>query len=230
MPHSVAQKDEPHNTFGLPINVTGLAEIRVTSQSDLSKPGPPAKIDGLIEAFRRSLRRGAIAAPIDQEERLLRIRQGYDPRVISPDSVVRDVHPFLALARSRSQCPVGVNNSLFEKRIRLLLPHPQAGFVDNIHQRFDVDFVEATTEISCSRRIGNSLSTERVKVNLVVASDFYVFEACAAGHDVIGDVEDMVGLVVRKVSLEEFELAIDRPLYTSPSPRDATLSRMPSSA
>ena len=41
---------------------------------------------------------------------------------------------------------------------------------------------------------------------------------------------EIVGTVVSMVSIDSFAMALGCLLYTSPSPRDATLSRMPSSA
>jgi hypothetical protein len=48
-----------------------------------------------------------------------------------------------------------------------------------------------------------------VQVRLVAAERLQVCQAVAAAHDVVGDVQDVVGLVVRQVDLQQVKVAVD---------------------
>jgi hypothetical protein len=68
---------------------------------------------------------------------------------------------------------------------------------------------EATAEIAGGRRIGNTLSTEGVEVDFILATQFEVLQAGAVAQRVVGQVEYMIGLVVRQVNLEQVQFFID---------------------
>ena len=65
------------------------------------------------------------------------------------------------------------------------------------------------SEIARGGRVGNSLGAQGVEIDLVVAPKFKVFDPLAAGEDVEGDVQDMVGFVIRQMSFEKVEVPID---------------------
>ena len=69
--------------------------------------------------------------------------------------------------------------------------------------------MEAAAEVTRSGGVGDSLGSQGVKIDLIVASQFEVFDVLAAGEDVEGNVEDMVGFVVRQMPLEEVKVAVD---------------------
>ena len=50
---------------------------------------------------------------------------------------------------------------------------------------------------------------EGIEIDLVVAAQFDVFEAAAAGEDVEGDVQDVVGFVIGEMALEQMEVGVD---------------------
>ena len=56
---------------------------------------------------------------------------------------------------------------------------------------------------------GIRLAPEGVEVDLVIAPQFEVLDALAADEDIEGDIQDVVGFVVRKVPLEQVEVAVD---------------------
>ena len=76
-------------------------------------------------------------------------------------------------------------------------------------QGHDVGFGEAAAEIPFGGGVGEPLGVQGVEVNLVVASEFDVLEALAAGEDVEGDVQDMVGFVIGTMPLEDMEVVVD---------------------
>ena len=113
----------------------------------------------------------------------------------------------------------------------------------------DADIQFACETIAASRLQNNGQSCIGTKRYIVVESVYeefieklrLVFEAYKVGDPMQEDT--MIGPIVSKEALEELVGQIDKSvqsgaqvlfggclLYTSPSPRDATLSRMPSSA
>ena len=59
------------------------------------------------------------------------------------------------------------------------------------------------------RRVGDPASAHHVKVVLVVAEQLEVLETLAAREQVVGDVRDVVRLVVRRVDLEQVHAPVD---------------------
>ena len=57
--------------------------------------------------------------------------------------------------------------------------------------------------------VGDASGPEGVEVDLVVASDLQVLQPTAAGQEVVGDVQDVVALVIRQVPLEQVEVPVD---------------------
>ena len=112
------------------------------------------------------------------------------------------LHALLALSGARCQRPVRVDRRLVEERIWLLLPNSQPRLVDGLHHDLDIDFLESPGEVPGGRRIRDPLRTKRVEEDLVVSPQLDVLQSRAAAGDVVGDVEDMVGLVVRLVNLQ----------------------------
>ena len=56
---------------------------------------------------------------------------------------------------------------------------------------------------------GNRAGAQGIEIDLVVATQFEVFDSFAAGEDVEGDVQDMVGFVIGKMPFEEMEVVVD---------------------
>ena len=104
---------------------------------------------------------------------------------------------------------VGVEESFLEELIGLLGPDAEAGTIDGVHQSLDVGRHEAPAEITFGGGIGNSLGAQGVEIDLVVATQFKMFEALATGDDVESDVQDVVGFVVGQMSFEKVEIPID---------------------
>ena len=73
----------------------------------------------------------------------------------------------------------------------------------------DVGLGEAAAEVPFGGGVGEPLGVQGVEVNLVVASELEVFDAFAAGEEVEGDVQDVVGFVIGEMPLEEVEVVVD---------------------
>ena len=100
-------------------------------------------------------------------------------------------------------------NASSKKSSGCSLPDPQSGLVEDVHQLLDVGLGEAAAEVPGGGGVGDALGPEGVEVDLVVAPDFEVLEAAAAGQEVVGDVQDVVALVIRQVPLEQVEALVD---------------------
>ena len=81
--------------------------------------------------------------------------------------------------------------------------------IDGVHQGDDVGLGEAAAEVACGGGVGDALGAQGIEVDLVVAPQFEVLDPFAAGEDVEGDVQDVVGFVVGEMSFEEMEVAVD---------------------
>jgi hypothetical protein len=131
--------------------------------------------------------------------------------VIAPLPVVADVHPLLALSGGGGDGAVDVDDRNLEERRILLLPDLQANFVDRLHQRQDLLFALKTpAEIPGGRGIGDPPGTQRVEISFVVAKQLHMIQARAPGQNVVGDVQNVIALVIRKMDLEHMNMGIDR--------------------
>ena len=179
------------------VEVLGLGEVGVAPEGDPLEPGPAAEGDGLVEVDVGVLVRGPVAAPVDQEQRLGGVGQRDDQRMITPGAVISDVDALLAHSAAGSERAIGVDEGFVEEVVGLLLPDPQSGLVEGLHEPLDVGLGEAAAEVPGGGGVGDASGAEGVEVDLVIASDFEVLDAAAAGQEVVGDVEDVVALVSR---------------------------------
>ena len=153
--------------------------------------------------------RGAVAASVDQVERLGGVGQRDQEGMVAPGAVVGDVDAFLALSICLNKGAIGVQDGLLEKPGRLLGPDPPPRLIDGVHQGHDMRLGEAAAEISGGGGVGDALGAQSVEIDLVVAPQLEMLDFLAAGQDVVGDVQDMVGFVIGQVPLEEREIAVD---------------------
>jgi hypothetical protein len=89
---------------------------------------------------------------------------------------------------------------------------------------------ETATEISRRGGVGNSRGTQSVQIRFVLSPQFQVLQAPPIAQRVIGDVQDVVGLMVRQVELEQVQPLINRRRQTERPrqlmhKRDAAVSR-----
>ena len=68
---------------------------------------------------------------------------------------------------------------------------------------------EAAAEVAGGGGVGDAAGAQGVEEDLVVAAQFDVLEAGAVAQGVVGDVEDVVGLVVGQVELEQVQALVD---------------------
>ena len=77
---------------------------------------------------------------------------------------------------------------------------------------------EAAAEVAGGGRIGDAAGAQGVEEDLVVAAQFEVLQAGAVAQGVVGEVEDVIGLVVGQVDLEQVQ-PVGRWRRSSPSCR-----------
>ena len=83
------------------------------------------------------------------------------------------------------------------------------GLIEDVLEGLDVVGGEAAAEVAGGGGVGDAVGAEGVEEDDVVASQFDVVEAGAVAQGVVGEVQDVVGLVVGEVELEQVESLVD---------------------
>ena len=129
--------------------------------------------------------------------------------MITPGAVVGDVDALLALGVGLDEGAIALDDRLGKELGGLLGPDPQPRLIDGVHQGHDIMLGEAAAEIPGGGGVGDPHGAQGVEIDLVVAPQLEVFDPFAAGQDIVGDVQDMVGFVIRQMPFEEMEIAVD---------------------
>src|ERR1700676_1368241 len=129
--------------------------------------------------------------------------------MIAPPAVVRDIHAGFAFAGRFDHGTVHVDAGQFEELGRLPSPDALADTVEDVDERGDVGLLETPTEITGRGRIGNAGRTQGVEVNFVLATQLDVLLTGAVADRVVGEVENVIGLVVRQMNFEQVQLFVD---------------------
>lgn len=61
---------------------------------------------------------------------------------------------------------------------------------------------------ACRGRVGYSLSLQSIEICFVIVEKFEVFDTFAAAENVIGEVENVVGFMVRQMELKQMKIFI----------------------
>src|SRR5439155_20567205 len=104
---------------------------------------------------------------------------------------------------------VGVDPRLGKELGRLPGPGLRARVIEDIQERVHVLGLEASAEIAGGGGIGDAAGAKGVEEHLVVAAQFDVFQAGAIAQSVVGEVEDVIRLVVRQVDAQQVQSAVD---------------------
>ena len=203
--HGVDAEQELH-LFRVPgVEAMGLGEIRVAAEQDAAEPGMPAEQDGQVELLGGAFVRRAVAGAVDDAEYLAGVGQRDDQRVIAPGTVIGDVDALFTTGAGGDQRAVGIEDGLVEEVGRLLGPEFEPSLIEDVLEGFDVVGGEAAAEVARGGGVGEAVGAQGVEEDEVVASLFDVVEAGAVAQGIVGEVEDVVGLVVGEVELEQVE-------------------------
>jgi hypothetical protein len=129
--------------------------------------------------------------------------------MVSPLPLVGDVHTLFALSARFGHRAVAVDDGQVEKVLRLFAPDPDANLVDGLHENFDVFHLETPTEVAGRGGVRDSLGSEGVGKDFVVAAQFDMFQALSAAEEIVGDVEHVIGFVVGPVNLQQVQPPVD---------------------
>lgn len=94
--------------------------------------------------------------------------------MVSPLSLVIDVHPFFALASGLHHGAIGIDSGFLEELLRLAFPDLEADIVKQVHQSLHVHAGEAAAEITCRGRIGDASSPQGIQIGFVLATKLQV--------------------------------------------------------
>jgi len=113
------------------------------------------------------------------------------------------------LASRFYQCAVHVKDGQVEELVGLLLPNAWADLVEDVLQSVDVRFGEPAAEVTRRRWVRDAVRPERIEEVDVVAPQFDIIEMAALAQGVVSDIEDVVGLMIGQMDLEQMEAIID---------------------
>src|SRR5262249_28073998 len=153
--------------------------------------------------------RGTVARAVQQPEHFAGVGQGQDQGVVTPGAVVSDVHALLALAGGSYQRAVHVDDGQRQEVVRLLPPEALADFVEDVLQGVDVGRGEAAAEVAGRGRVGDASGAQGIEKDGIVAAQLDVLQTGALTEGVVGDIEDMIGLVIGQVDLEQVQAPVE---------------------
>ena len=117
--------------------------------------------------------------------------------------------PCLQPAPVATSVPSTSSDGLVEEVGRLLLPDLEPGLIEDVLEGLDVVGGEAAAEVAGGGGVGDAVGAQGVEEDDVVAAQLDVVEAGAVAQGVVGEVQDVVTLVVGEVELEQVEPLVD---------------------
>jgi hypothetical protein len=179
-----------------------VREIRIPAQGD-----PPGvglhQGDGPVDPCHTVLVAGDVAGAVHQIEDFLGVGQTHYQRMVTPHSLVREPQASFAFAIGSGNGAIHIEEGLLQKPLRLLLPDPHPRPVETFLQGQDVLGPKAASEISGGGRVRNALRPQPLQEVLVLTAQFDVLQAHPASQNVIGEVQDVVALVIGQMDLEQ---------------------------
>ena len=209
--HRVDSKNELHIVIVPAIQMRRLRKVRVASQANFAKTGAATELDRSIKVGGRTFVTGAVAAAVEQIQRLVGVGQRNHQRMITPLVFVIDVDALFALAASGDHRTVAVDTGFVEELIGLLLPDFHASFVEDFLQGTDRVGIKPSAEVASSSRVRNPHRVKCIEISFIVAAILEMFQAGTARQNVVGDIENVIGLGVRQVKFQQRDAAIDLP-------------------
>ena len=150
-----------------------------------------------------------VAGAVDKIEHFVGIGQGDDKRCITPNPFVGQGHAAFALPESLRNRAVRVDKGLSQKPSRLLSPNPLPHRVGYLHQIEDIALLKATGEVPAGGWIRNALGAQTIEEGLIIAPQLNVLQPHSVQKRVVGQIQHMVALMIRKVLLKQMQPRVD---------------------
>jgi hypothetical protein len=191
------------------VEMFGLREIGIATEENLTKTGAEASAASSIQSLGGAFMGRTVARPIDETHDFAGVGERDEQRMIPPHTLVIDADALFVFGVGRHHGAVRVEDGAVKKATGLLPPDADANVVIYVLEGVDVGDIETSAEVTCGSGIGDALSPEGVEEVDVIAAKFDVLEAIAIAEGVVGEVEDVVGFVVRHVNLQEMKLQVN---------------------
>jgi hypothetical protein len=81
--------------------------------------------------------------------------------------------------------------------------------VGYLHQVGNIDIIKATGEVAAGCRVRNALGAQPVKEGFIIAAKFDVLQPHSIEQRVVGQIQNVVALVIGKVFLEQMQARVD---------------------
>ena len=130
--------------------------------------------------------------------------------MVAPLAFVVDVDALFALAVGFHHRAVSIDDRFVEECLGLLAPDLQPRGIEHFQQGEDRPRRKPPAEVAGRGGIGNPPRAERVQVDFVVTPQFQMFQAGAAGQQVVGHVQHVVRFAVRQIEFEDWHVSVDR--------------------
>ena len=90
-----------------------------------------------------------------------------------------------------------------------MIPNPLPHRVGYLHEVEDIVLLKATGEVSAGGRIRNALGAQTIEEGLIIAPQLNVFQPHSVQKRVVGQIQHMVALMIRKVLLKQMQPRVD---------------------
>src|SRR5271157_3739592 len=207
--HRVHSKRKTHSLRIPTVKMSSQSKIRISPQTDPLKT-LPHQSNRAVNPGNGTVMGNTVARTIDQIQRLRRVGQGDQKRVVTPIPIVRKPDPFLTLPERQGVRPVRVNDRFLAfSPAQALLPQLGPKAVDRLHQLNHIPFRKPPREITSSGRVRNALNSHTVHKGFIVAPQFNILKTRSARKRVVRDVQNMVRLVIGQVSFQKVHLLVN---------------------
>ena len=96
-----------------------------------------------------------------------------------------------------------------EKAPGLLIPNSLPRCVGYLHEVDDIVLLKATGEVPAGGRVRNALGARPVEEGLIIAPQFDILQPHSVEQRVVGQIQHMVALMIRKVLLKQMQPGVD---------------------
>jgi hypothetical protein len=209
------------------VQFCGQGEVGVPAQGDL--PGMRGdQLDRPFDPGHAAFVANHVAGTVDQIEHLVGVGERDHQGGIAPNAFVGKSHAAFAFPESRRNGAIGIDKGLSQKAPGLLIPNPLPHRVGDLHELEDIGLFKATGEVSTGGRVGNALGAQTIEEGLIIASQFNILQPHSIQQRVVGQIQHMIALMVRKVLLKQMQPGVD--LLPQPQFVDHQMDRADASA